>query len=199
MGKKYCIYKHTFPNGRVYIGATHQNPLDRWQGGYGYKSASEMYEDILKYGWKNIRHEILDEGLNQEEALKVEKDLIREEELKKRGNTYNIQQTSAKVVYTSFWDMPIDVETINKYRRDFIAGIDAWFDNNKYFPGGMYWNDRMTLKALIFATNPRIINHDLYCDEMHFLYPKKDINFKELKEWLFTWPDPIVNENIKFS
>lgn len=35
--KKYFLYKHTFPNGKVYIGITSRvNPERRWLGGRGY-------------------------------------------------------------------------------------------------------------------------------------------------------------------
>ena len=36
-GNNYCVYKHTSPSGKVYIGQTSINPLDRWQNGKGYK------------------------------------------------------------------------------------------------------------------------------------------------------------------
>ena len=38
MEKKYKIYKHTSPSGKVYIGQTSQdNPVQRWKnGGKGY-------------------------------------------------------------------------------------------------------------------------------------------------------------------
>ena len=196
--KRYCVYKHTFPNGRVYIGITNQNPLKRWQGGNGYKGTDEMYDDIMKYGWRNIRHEILDEGLSHEKALEIEKQLIQEEELKVRGNTYNVQQTSDKVVYDSFWDKPINEVTARTHAADFLHGIDAWFDNNQYFPGGMYWDGKMTSKALIFQTNPRIRENKICYDEMHFLYPVGNISFREFKEWLFTHPDPMIIEDIEF-
>lgn len=27
----YCVYKHTSPNGKVYIGITKKKPNDRWE------------------------------------------------------------------------------------------------------------------------------------------------------------------------
>ncbi len=42
--KFYCIYKHVFPDGRVYIGKTSRTPLDRWT--QGYKSQFEVYHAI---------------------------------------------------------------------------------------------------------------------------------------------------------
>ena len=34
--KKYCVYKHIFPNNKVYIGVTCQKPEYRWRNGKGY-------------------------------------------------------------------------------------------------------------------------------------------------------------------
>lgn len=34
---KYCVYKHTLPNEKIYIGITSQNPIYRWDNGKGYK------------------------------------------------------------------------------------------------------------------------------------------------------------------
>lgn len=38
--KKYCIYKHTSPSNKSYIGITSMNPLDRWKNGNGYSHNS---------------------------------------------------------------------------------------------------------------------------------------------------------------
>ena len=72
----YCVYKHTFPNNKVYIGITSLNPLKRWANGYGYKKQTIMFRAILKYGWDNIKHEILYSGLTKEEACQKEIELI---------------------------------------------------------------------------------------------------------------------------
>lgn len=74
MGKKYVIYKHTFPNGKVYIGITSQNNIKaRWgANGAKYQEQPLMFSAILKYGWINIKHEILEKELEQEEAYSKE-------------------------------------------------------------------------------------------------------------------------------
>lgn len=68
----YFVYKHTVPNSKVYIGITSCTPEVRWQGGYGYKENGRFFKDILYYGWSNIKHEILAEGLSKEQALDME-------------------------------------------------------------------------------------------------------------------------------
>lgn len=73
---KYIVYKHTAPNGKVYIGITSMNPVKRWGSGNGYRNNPHFWNAIVKYGWDNIRHEILFDGLSKEEARELEKKLI---------------------------------------------------------------------------------------------------------------------------
>lgn len=73
---KYCVYKHTSPSGKVYIGITSQNPIRRWKNGLGYKN-QVFFNAIQKYGWENIKHEILFSGLSKEEAELKEIELIK--------------------------------------------------------------------------------------------------------------------------
>ena len=72
----YKVYLHSFPNGRYYVGITKENPEDRWKNGFGYARNYEMFYDIVKYGWDNIKHEVLYTELTEEEASKIEKELI---------------------------------------------------------------------------------------------------------------------------
>lgn len=76
MKKDYCVYKHTAPNGKVYIGITCQNPLIRWANGLGYSRNGYFTNAIVKYGWDNIKHEILFDGLTKEDACQKEIELI---------------------------------------------------------------------------------------------------------------------------
>lgn len=69
--RKHCVYKHTCPNGKVYIGITKKRPRDRWANGLGY--AEQFFgKAIRKYGWENIKHEIIADGLTEEEAKQKE-------------------------------------------------------------------------------------------------------------------------------
>ena len=76
MQKSFCVYKHTAPNGKVYIGITSQNPLYRWRSGYGYKGNKHFFAAIVKNGWDNFKHEILYADLTKEEACEKEIELI---------------------------------------------------------------------------------------------------------------------------
>jgi hypothetical protein len=73
----YTVYKHTTPSGKVYIGVTSKDVNYRWKNGYGYMNNKYFYNAIKKYGWQNIKHEILFQNLPKEEAYKIEVDLIK--------------------------------------------------------------------------------------------------------------------------
>lgn len=76
MGEKtYCVYMHRFPNGKVYIGMTSKRPESRWGNGCGYRTQN-VFRPILKYGWDNIEHIILFDGLSKTEAENKEIELI---------------------------------------------------------------------------------------------------------------------------
>lgn len=70
----YSVYCHTFPNNKVYIGITKQQPSKRWLNGKGYTSKHQivMRRAINKYGWENIKHEILHTNLSEKEAKSLE-------------------------------------------------------------------------------------------------------------------------------
>lgn len=88
--ENYCVYIHTSPSNKVYIGITSQNPPEkRWLNGRGYKN-SYFYNAIEKYGWNNIKHDILHTGLTKEEAEQKEIELIKEYQSNNRKFGYNI-------------------------------------------------------------------------------------------------------------
>lgn len=89
----YCVYKHTTPSGKVYIGITKQAPERRWRNGNGYKTdenPTPFYRAILKYGWENIKHEVLADGLTKEQACEMEKALIRDTRARESAYGYNV-------------------------------------------------------------------------------------------------------------
>lgn len=92
--ENYKVYKHTFPNGKVYIGITGRKWIasQRWgNNGAGYIDQTYMRNAIKKYGWKNIKHEILFENMTKEEAEQKEIDLIKQYKSNIKGYGYNIQ------------------------------------------------------------------------------------------------------------
>lgn len=75
--RKWLVYKHTSPSGKVYIGITCRKITKRWGRGTGYKTQILFYRAILKYGWKNFVHEIISENISEEEAKSLEIKLIK--------------------------------------------------------------------------------------------------------------------------
>lgn len=75
--KKYVLYIHKFPNGKLYVGITSNVPKRRWgSNGKGYKNQPLMYRAIQKYDWNNIKHIILYQNLDYETAIWKERLLI---------------------------------------------------------------------------------------------------------------------------
>ena len=72
----WCVYKHTSPSNKVYIGITGRNPELRWGNGINYKKSPKFWNAIKKYGWNNITHEIIEKNLTQEEATLAEQKWI---------------------------------------------------------------------------------------------------------------------------
>lgn len=88
----YTVYKHTTPSGKIYIGITLQKDLNRrWQNGSGYRTQRRFYRAIKKYGWENIKHEIVMTSLSKQEAENAEIALIREFQTTDPKYGYNIE------------------------------------------------------------------------------------------------------------
>lgn len=70
----YYIYCHTTPSNKKYIGySSGKYTCTRWgKDGNGYIKNPAFWNAICKYGWDNIKHEILEQGLSFEEANKRE-------------------------------------------------------------------------------------------------------------------------------
>lgn len=86
----YCIYVHTSPSNKVYVGKSRNKNLNnRWgKNGIGYKDSPIFWNAIQKYGWDSFRHEILKEGLTKYQANQLEQDLI--SKYKNLDQSYNI-------------------------------------------------------------------------------------------------------------
>ena len=84
----YSLYEHVFPNGKKYIGIT-LDPKQRFSnGGKGYSNNDKMSKAIKKFGWGNVKHNIIETGLTRKEAAEKERELIEKEDTVING--YNI-------------------------------------------------------------------------------------------------------------
>lgn len=72
----YCVYIHTAPNGKRYVGITSQSVSKRWKNGNGYIENKHFHNAIKKYGWDAIKHEIVADSLTKSEACDLEQKLI---------------------------------------------------------------------------------------------------------------------------
>lgn len=90
--EKYTVYLHTVTtdisneqNNKYYVGITKRDVKVRWRNGDGYIKNDHFYRAIQKYGWDNIKHEIIASDLSREEACNMEKELIK----KYNSNNYH--------------------------------------------------------------------------------------------------------------
>lgn len=88
--ENYTVYMHISPSGKRYIGITSQTVEQRWRNGKGYKSNQPFYNAIKKYGWDNIEHIIVADGLSLEQATDMERRLISEYQTQNKRFGYNI-------------------------------------------------------------------------------------------------------------
>ena len=97
---KWCVYMHTSPSGKRYIGITSQTPNKRWENGNGYlkKKNNTQYDQpaiayaIIKYpDWENQwKHEILFDNLCEKDAKEIEQSLITKYQTTNPEFGYNI-------------------------------------------------------------------------------------------------------------
>ena len=88
--KSYLVYKHTTPTNKVYIGITCETLAQRCKRGKGYRNNQAFWKAIQKYGWENIRHEILFTDLTKEQAEAKEIELIAFYKSNQKQYGYNI-------------------------------------------------------------------------------------------------------------
>ncbi len=91
-----CVYKHTAPNGKCYIGITSTSLKRRCGNGSGYYKNEYFTKAIKKYGWENFTHEILFDNLEQEEAERIERELIKKYSSNDKRFGYNITDGGEK-------------------------------------------------------------------------------------------------------
>lgn len=87
----WSIYKHTFPNGKCYIGLTKQDPAIRFKNGYGYETCPLMWNAIQKYGWESIETTWLHTNIDDlAVAAYLEREAIKQYHSNEREFGYNL-------------------------------------------------------------------------------------------------------------
>lgn len=89
--KTWIVYRHTSPDGKMYVGVTCKPPNRRWQNGTGYQNNKRFSADINLYGWDNFQHEVLLSGLSEANANLAEKIFIDYRKLTNPNNGYNLR------------------------------------------------------------------------------------------------------------
>ena len=153
----FCIYKHTSPSGKSYIGITHQNPPEkRWANGRGYSHNIHFTNAINKYGWDNFTHEIIKDKLTEEEAKLLEKELI------KKYNTFDSNDG-----YNATSGGEIGKQHTEKTRKDQSELAKKLWQNEDFRRKQTDFR-----KTLIGEKNPNYGNHKL-AGKNHPNYGKK--------------------------
>lgn len=169
--KEWLVYKHTFPNGRVYYGITSREENERWKNGFGYRQNSEMFDAIVKYGWDNIKHEIITDGLSETQAKQIEKAFITSEV---KGSTYNISHSSGQENYIT--------DKKNIYRL--CGGIPDTVANNIFKVTGYYPFHMAILNDRVVAYCVKTVDGEPRQIEVEAFYPNGRIVESAFIDWI---------------
>jgi group I intron endonuclease len=92
-GNSWCIYKITNKeNGKAYIGITKKLFTRRWNEHAKKSHNKELRKDLSEYGFETFSWEVLDTGLKEGEAKRIEKETIHSH-MEDGVSLYNIQHT----------------------------------------------------------------------------------------------------------
>lgn len=148
----WCIYKHTSPSNKVYIGMTRQDPSVRWRNGSGYSTGTKFSKAIIAHGWDNFTHEIIEDNIpTLEEAIEREKYWIAEYDSFRSG--YNSTTggdgiSPDLIVKIPVYQLDENFEIIAEYDSYLDAAENTGISNNhicsvinnrQITAGGYYW------------------------------------------------------------
>ena len=159
----YEVYKHTAPDGRAYVGITRVGVEKRWQNGNGYKKNQYFWRYIQKYGWDSLKHEVLANGLSEEEAVNMERELIEKWDLTNKDKGFNLDLGGS--TNNAFWRGVYCIETGKEYDGTRIAERETGILANHICYA---CNGKRKCAGKDFNGNKL---HWVYSDEMH-LIPK---------------------------
>lgn len=139
----YLVYKHTSPNGKIYVGISKNLPNARWNEGAGYETQKKFYKAIQAFGWINFKHEIIAAGLSEEDARSLESKLILEYRSNEEEYGYNTQalhniiEIPAKKTQNNknnINNTEIANNLIEKFSIKTISGRIYYLKDDKYVP-----------------------------------------------------------------
>ena len=181
MNKNYSVYEHICPNGKRYIGITGRNPKIRWgKNGIGYKAHNKhFFNAICKYGWDNITHTIIVDGISKECACQLEQELIAKYKTNNRRYGYNksiggeLPSTGVKRVVSI--ETRIKISNSQKGRKRSKESIEKSVNGRK----GYKHND-ITKRKIADATKIPILqfslNDEFICEYESILSASQNTN-----------------------
>lgn len=122
MEKLYCVYEHVFPNGKKYIGIS-CDAEKRWRNGKGYETQGKIANAINKYGWDNVKHNIIVDGITKKQAETLEKYLIAE--FHTIDNGYNTSTGGKSIVayYLDDYVLRMINYAVKNYPKNYICPV----------------------------------------------------------------------------
>ena len=135
MSSKKCwtVYKHIFPDGKVYIGIPSDLPENRWNNGFGYENHRKLFKKIVSDGWNNIKHEILFERLTETEARRIEKEAISDLLELNADNVLNTAYNPKVDTPKNWFNSTITEKTLRNYSFIDFYFDDKWIDFYDFF------------------------------------------------------------------
>lgn len=186
MSKSYCVYEHVFPSGKKYIGIS-CDAEKRWRNGKGYEKQGKIANAINRYGWENIQHNIIVDGVTKEQAETLERYLIAELDTIKNGyNTtvggenilttyltpYILSMIRYAKTYESLSELPV-VQIADKARYDKAASE--------------FWNEAehgvTTKHGKYSTTDYRCVLSFWHCMTEYALLHIKRVNGEDVSGW----------------
>lgn len=86
---QHIVYMHESPNGKRYVGTTTTALSHRWKQGLGYDKNSKFWNDIVEFGWDNIKHYHIATVDSYELAKTIESLYIRKYHTTDENHGYN--------------------------------------------------------------------------------------------------------------
>lgn len=173
----YYVYVHTSPNGKIYIGKT-KDIERRWNNGKGYKENKKFYCDIEKYGWQNIKHEII-KGFQIEEDAKVFESVL--------ISILNSEDENVGYNSTSIRESVLELYDCRRI-ADSVKIEEVSSEKNIFEQSGLPISECESLiNQWIFSKKNRGIVHDKLIDDLTYaeLSTKWNLSVRQLKNIVY--------------
>ena len=144
----YYVYVHVTPDKMCYFGMSKQQPCKRWQPS-SYKDIS-LQPGIEEFGWDNIEHMVIQDGLTKHQAEVIEDWFIKNDT--KDGLCINKQRSGG-----------IMRDNPNKYKRDLYK------NNTEYREHQLEWHRK-------YSQRPEVKEHKREYNRNRY---QKDVEYRE--------------------